>query len=308
MANKSGKELEALIQQIETFFLPDNFDIKGNEKVYNDEGDQIAEFDIEIHGKLGSTDISWLIECRDRPSQGAAPGSWIEQLVGRKNRFGFNKVTAVSTTGFSESASEYAEEKGIELRTLKEITPEDISSWFKLENMLFTEWRADLEHISLDLSPDITEDVDKAIRKTKPSDYIDIAYLVSTKTGENVRSEDAFLSIVQQNNLFEKIEPDRLTQKVEIHVNYTNDSDHYIIETDEGNARIIGIKFIGTLTRKDQIIPVSNISEYAQNENGEVIAQVAGFKINVQHEDINIEFHNLSEIGEKHIVVRKIEK
>ena len=78
--------------------MPEGIRVTTNDKIYNDEGIQIAEFDIEVRGKLGSMDFSWLIECRDRPSSGPAPGSWIEQLLGRRTRFGFNKVTAVSTT------------------------------------------------------------------------------------------------------------------------------------------------------------------------------------------------------------------
>src|ERR671918_3202396 len=97
----TGKSLEKLVKQIEELLLPKGFYIRSNERVYNDEGIQIAEFDIEITGMLGSTPIKWLIECRDRPAQGPAPGSWIEQLVGRRARFRIDKVTAVSTTGFS---------------------------------------------------------------------------------------------------------------------------------------------------------------------------------------------------------------
>jgi hypothetical protein len=93
--SKDGKFLENLVRQIEELLLPNGFSVKANSRVFNDEGIQIAEFDIEIRGRLGSADISWLIECRDRPAGGPAPGSWIEQLVGRRDRFGFNKVTAV---------------------------------------------------------------------------------------------------------------------------------------------------------------------------------------------------------------------
>jgi hypothetical protein len=110
-----GKQLEALVSYVEKTLLPQGFDVKTNERVYNDEGVQIAEFDVEVRGKVGSTRIAWLIECRDRPSQGTAPGSWIEQLVGRRIRFGFNKVTAVSTTGFAEGVFDFAQREGIEL-------------------------------------------------------------------------------------------------------------------------------------------------------------------------------------------------
>ena len=103
-----GQHLENLVRQVEELLLPKGFSVAGNSRVYNDENVQIAEFDIEVRGRLGSTYISWLIECRDRPGSGPAPGSWIEQLVGRRDRFRFSKVTAVSTTGFALGAEEYA--------------------------------------------------------------------------------------------------------------------------------------------------------------------------------------------------------
>src|SRR5712691_3000047 len=120
-----GRQLEGLVAFVEQTLLPQGFEVKTNERIYNDEGVQIAEFDIEVRGKVGSTEIAWLIECRDRPGQGPAPGSWIEQLVGRRTRFGFNKVTAVSTTGFAAGAIEFAQSEGIELREVRTLGPEE---------------------------------------------------------------------------------------------------------------------------------------------------------------------------------------
>ena len=64
----TGKQLEQLVKAIEKSLLPAGFEVLGNERVYSDEGVQIAEFDIEIRGKVGSTYFKWLIECRDRPA------------------------------------------------------------------------------------------------------------------------------------------------------------------------------------------------------------------------------------------------
>src|SRR3954468_8363390 len=110
-----GTDLEKLVAFVEKALLPQGFEVRSNKRVYNDDGIQIAEFDIEVRGQVGSGPISWLIECRDRPECGPAPGSWIEQLVGRRMRFGFNKVTAVSTTGFAKGARDFANAHGIEL-------------------------------------------------------------------------------------------------------------------------------------------------------------------------------------------------
>ena len=138
-----GKYLEALVAFVEEQMLPEGFEVKTNQKIYNDDGVQIAEFDVEIRGRLGTTEIVWLIECRDRPRSGAAPGSWIEQLVGRRSRFGFNKVTAVSTTGFTDGARAFAKQQGIEARVVESLTPEAFD-WLKQVEMSFVQRRADL--------------------------------------------------------------------------------------------------------------------------------------------------------------------
>jgi hypothetical protein len=64
-----------------------------------------------------------------------APGSWIEQLAARKTRFKFDKVIAVSTTGFAKGASEFAESQGISLRTVQRIA--DIATDFNIQEIRF---------------------------------------------------------------------------------------------------------------------------------------------------------------------------
>jgi NADPH-dependent glutamate synthase beta subunit-like oxidoreductase len=73
----NGKWLEDLVAFVESKMLPSGFKVDTRSPVYDADSSQIvAEFDIEITGKLGSGKISWLIECRDR--QRSAPASWIE--------------------------------------------------------------------------------------------------------------------------------------------------------------------------------------------------------------------------------------
>lgn len=131
----SGKELERLIQEIERSLLPNGFEVVLNKTEFNETGDQIAEFDIVISGRLGSSLVKWLIECRDRPSQGPAPGSWLEQLAGRKRRFKFDKVIAVSTTGFAEGAREFAESEGISVRSVDRIS--EIGADFNIQEIRY---------------------------------------------------------------------------------------------------------------------------------------------------------------------------
>lgn len=129
----TGKQLEQLVREIESLLVPQGFTIESRERVFNDEGQQIAEFDIIISGNVGSSPVKVLLECRDRPSEGPAPGSWIEQLVGRRIRFKFDKVAAVSTTGFAAGAKEFADQVGIDLRSLTELNSDLITRWFRAQ-------------------------------------------------------------------------------------------------------------------------------------------------------------------------------
>ena len=131
----SGKELELLVQEIERSLLPSGFDVALNKTEFNQAGDQLAEFDIVISGRLGSSLVKWLIECRDRPSQGPAPGSWIEQLATRKTRFKFDKVIAVSTTGFAKGIVGFADSQGISLRSVDRIA--DIATDFNIQEIRY---------------------------------------------------------------------------------------------------------------------------------------------------------------------------
>lgn len=131
----SGKELEQLVHEIERSLLSSDFEVSLNKTAFDDAGNQLAEFDIVISGRLGSCSVEWLIECRDRPSQGSAPNAWIEQLAARKRRFNFDKVIAVSTTGFAKGLSEYAEREGVLLRSVQRLS--DIATDFNIEEMTY---------------------------------------------------------------------------------------------------------------------------------------------------------------------------
>ncbi|PZV06915.1 MAG: hypothetical protein DCF22_22900 [Leptolyngbya sp.] len=120
MPREDGKKLEELVAEIEEILARSGKNIEVNKRFYDDQGVQVAEFDIFITFSSDLGDHKWLIECRNRPSHGAAPGSWIEQLIGRKLVHQLDRVIAVSTTDFSPGAKHWAEKGSIELRTVKQ--------------------------------------------------------------------------------------------------------------------------------------------------------------------------------------------
>jgi hypothetical protein len=51
---------------------------------------------------------------------------WLEELAGRKNSLGVDKLVAVSSNGFTTASIKKAKAQGIELRVLSALTPEEV--------------------------------------------------------------------------------------------------------------------------------------------------------------------------------------
>ncbi|HWR77703.1 MAG TPA: restriction endonuclease [Thiobacillus sp.] len=302
-----GKQLEALVAYVEKTLLPEGFTVATNERVFNEEGIQIAEFDIEIRGKVGSTAIAWLIECRDRPTSGPAPGSWIEQLVGRRTRFGFNKVTAVSTTGFTTGATEFALAQGIELREVKALAPDEFSDWLPLRHIHCIERLTTLNHASIEIGESESEERQRALVQVLSKVDGAAAFLKSSKTGDTTTPADAFSSAAAGiNGLLDDLVANGPEKKIRLHANYTDD-DHFIIETVEGPIQVCAILFDGDIRLKQTLLPLVATAEYRHAATGEVISQVASFAPQSVHGmKFSTEMHKMADTGETHVILRRV--
>jgi hypothetical protein len=301
-----GKQLEALVSFVEETLVPPGFEVKSNSRIFNDEGVQIAEFDIEIRGKVGSTTIAWLIECRDRPGQGAAPGSWVEQLVGRRDRFGFNKVTAVSTTGFAPGAEEYASRAGIELREVKNLDPTSFASWLQINAMTQASKIHDLKHANIIIrsteAPEIANAAQLAIKRASGNDPL----LNASLTKDRVTVTQAFMGAVQtESTAFDGVTVGN-PKKICVVGQYPG-ADYFYIETDAGNARVDRIEFFGELRLEEVVVPLTQTTEYRNLQTGEVISQLASFAPNtVGGMKFALELHRMGEDGETHVLLRRL--
>lgn len=302
----NGKQLESLVAFAERKLLPEGFTVITNERVFNEEGIQIAEFDIEIRGRVGSTSIAWLIECRDRPTSGPAPGSWIEQLVGRRTRFAFNKVTAVSTTGFAAGAKEFAVSQGIEIREVASLSPEYFVDWLAIRHVIRTQPRGELRHSILQIDEHESPEKLAAVQELQATLAPDAAFLVSSVSGERQTTTQAFATAARSlPGLFDGIVANSAAKVVRISANYT-DEDHFLIETIKGPVRVLGIVFECELSIDETPFPLLTTSEYRTVESGELISQVASFAaMPVRDMELTTEFHRLAQTGETHIVLRR---
>lgn len=303
MAN-DGKRLEALVAYAEKTLLPYGFEVRANERVVNDEGIQIAEFDVEARGKVGTTDFAWLIECRDRPTSGPAPASWIEQLVGRRGRFNFNKVTAVSTTGFSAGATEFAAAAGIELREVRSLTP-----WLEMRYLTNHVRHTTLLGMRALLRDDVSEEQKLALMAVLQVGNGATPILRSSSSGELVTPDFAFCGAVGSNqDLFSDLVPNGEAKRIELHASYTDD-DHFIVHTTEGDISLPGIIFVGDLRLKEKIIPLVYTAEYRKLNAEEPISQVVSFApTSAMGIDFALEMHRLAETGETHVTLRRLPK
>ena len=128
---EKGKFLEDFVARIERQLAPAGITVETRKPEY-DEGVQIGEFDVHISGRIGSTELRWLMVCRNRPSDGKASTEWVQQLDGKRRMFGYSNVIAVSTTGFSHGACVAAE-----LRTVNDAASADVNDWFAAESITY---------------------------------------------------------------------------------------------------------------------------------------------------------------------------
>jgi hypothetical protein len=302
-----GKSLEALVAFVEETLLPDGFKVTTNERIFNDEGIQIAEFDIEIRGKVGTTEIAWLIECRDRPTSGAAPGSWIEQLVGRRTRFGFNKITAVSTTGFAAGATEFAFAQGIELREVKSLSPTEFADWLLIRHIHHIERQTTLLGAIFLLDDSESKERQLAVANLLLVINGDSAVLKSSKTGETTNAASAFASAADGvDGLFDDLIENGPEKRIKLQANYS-DEDHFVIETSQGPVPLRAIVFEGELRLKETLIPLMVAAEYRSAGGGEVISQMASFAPqSILGMKFSTELHRMADSGKTHVVLRRL--
>lgn len=291
---RSGKTLENLAKGIETILLPKGFTVVGNENVYNDDGIQIAEFDITIEGTVGTTKFRWLIECRDRPSEGPAPGSWIEQLVGRRGRFRFNKVTAVSTTGFAKGANEYARQEGIELRNVSQITPEAISDWLASTDLRLFIDKTTLNYARINISQSTPPKLVSALERRITNIAVTENVLQSTKDGRVTSiATPCLVTAHRQNDIFTGLVPDKSSVTKTFKLNYPYPDDRFQIETDLGFIQIEQIVFEVTFSTTFKLVPMAQLIEYSTTDTTRPICQSIEWEIDLPNNKVGLVVHRL---------------
>lgn len=291
-----GKQLEELVAFVEREALPSGLNVVCNRKIFDDDGIQIAEFDIEVRGKVGTTDFAWLIECRDR--RGAAPGSWIEQLVGRRSNHGFHKVTAVSTSGFAPAATAAASKGGIELRTVSAMTVDEMGPWlaFNCEVWVVKHRLVNFMYFVDDCARGA---VDEAL--LSPSNA---SNLRSSKQGHLFSVQEfAFLGLLNHPEWQGAMDPELSGKRISIEAP-TLEDDLPLIDTRIGLVPIRGVRFTFDLHSEVVRIPLTEGLKYEHHLDGGSISQHASGSAEAYGTEWVAGVHKLTSSDEAHVCLR----
>jgi hypothetical protein len=290
---KAGNDLENFVQFIEGICLPLGFKIRKRKKVIDESGNHVAELDIVVNGKIGTTEFRLLFECRDRPSYGSAPVSWIEQLAGRRDRLKFDKVIAVSTTGFSPGAVDYALKKGIELRTVQDIQKEDIVDWFQAEKSTLYQPIGTLKKVYLYVDKS-DEEQKKQINCLLADIDNKTKIFLHTTTNDKYSILDIWIEALNKNqDIFKNLELSAPPIEKSILLNYINPESRYKISLKGQDIHIVRILFIGDFSIDCFVMPISKITKYYNQDNKVSIAETVHFEINNDYLHKNLAIHKI---------------
>ena len=111
---------------MERSFASEGISVQRRARIPDVDSGQPREVDVLLEGSLGSAQLRVIVECRDRAS--VADVTWIEQLATKRRSVGASHVIAVSTSGFTSSAIVKANRENVELRSLVELSQDDIKN------------------------------------------------------------------------------------------------------------------------------------------------------------------------------------
>jgi hypothetical protein len=124
---RRGRDLEVLVQEIEKAFSGTSAEVKSPDYIPGKLTGTLREIDISVRAKVGSTSALAILECRKRAKR--QDSTWISELAVKAEDVGANCTVAVSSTSFTAGAKSLAKAKGIELRTLTEISVSNLLAW-----------------------------------------------------------------------------------------------------------------------------------------------------------------------------------
>jgi hypothetical protein len=121
------EEFQKLVARIEHQVAPKGAVVRSPDKIPDVDTGQLREVDATVQYAVGTVPVLLAFECRRREEREDV--TWIEQLATKHRSIRASRVIAVSAAGFSGPAIEKAKRLGIDLRTVSDISAEEIGRW-----------------------------------------------------------------------------------------------------------------------------------------------------------------------------------
>ena len=253
--SRRGRELERLVSILEGGFPSSDVVIKSPDHIEDKITGNKREVDVSIRGKMGSHNILIVLECHDHKYRDDV--TWIEQLQTKTEDLNANKVIAVSSSGFSEPAETKAKHYGIEVRTIDEISNEDLDNWVIPSAFVI---HCDKHHI-----------IGCTIRSNNPLfDSTKIPFDVNSK---NFKIKDTLLSANDFFNLIPSVRKIPFPEKEGIENKRTEKftfdlrANNAKVETEFGWLKIDGIELTVELWRAEEgVLPATKMLSYSNEK------------------------------------------
>ena len=306
---RDGKALQDLTEFVETTLHPLGFEVVTNQVKYDEDGHALAEFDIQFIGTHENSGYKWLIECRDRPSDGRAPGSWIEQLVGRRSRFGFNKVTAVSSTGFAPGALDYATAESIELKEVASMRPEHFSKWLAIDSVEVIDRTYQVNDVHFVIPPGLDQArvaaLDEVIRANSIGGKREPLFR-GLLSGERRSLDDIFFEATTRLGDWEDLVINGSKKTVVVHLQLDNPQGAFCIDTALAAEPVSKVSMRGDLWLTSKSVPFERYSQYQKtgDEGGFIAQSVKVVMMDDGKTKAILEIHHIPESGYSHVVLR----
>ena len=224
--------------------------------------------DASIRYKVGTIDILITIECRARSR--SQDETWIEQLATKKTAIRASRTVAVSSRGFSEAAHEKARMFDIELRTISEVTADDISKWVDV-NCIFTNnrqvnfmkfhWQLQCEDVS-------GIDVAEKVKQEQQEKNVHAKFI---RFGESMMSVVDFIQTCQhrfkgtEKDLFYGVELVGPPVPKQVYFTFADDSPR--VETNKGELPLRSMLIEVEVVEQTIRVPPARIYRYADEKN-----------------------------------------
>ncbi|MEE9129290.1 MAG: hypothetical protein V3T84_04680 [Phycisphaerales bacterium] len=151
------REFEKLVARIERAIGPVGGIVRSPDYVRDSVTGELREVDASIRTQEDVPPIR-ILECRDRAR--VEDVIWIEQLVTKSRDHGV-ATTAVSSKGFSRSATTKANHYGIETRQISELTQDEMLGWVKIKEVVHRVYFPGIESVKLEMYCEPGETVGK---------------------------------------------------------------------------------------------------------------------------------------------------